>query len=283
MCLARTVLSLCLPVVNIECFLVFAQGGQQHAQSTAQLFGGMQKPEQQQQPQQGLSDFQKLLQQALPKQQQQHQSPQPLLSPQQLPAVSHPEQAVPRPQPSSKAPESPAASRQPPVMPTQQELEPVAAAPKRKAAAPKKVAPGPAPQAAAAPTPAWAMPEQAPLSLAGVQLEQQQQQLPDWGLSSEAPASPKKAEPKAPWGAAKPPVPGWHHLQMLLHCYTIGICKPLGHASHWLVVLACGLYFARQLMSLFSCCIQVIEHILMANCTDEYFVKAVCHGPATLQ
>ena len=195
---------------NIDCFLVSAQGGQQHAQSTAQLFGGMHKPEQQQQPQQGLSDFQKLLQQALPKQHQQHQSHQPVLSPQQLPAVSQTDQAVSRPQPSSKAPESPAASRQPPVMPTQQEPEPTAAAPKRKAAAPKKAAPGPAPQAAAAPTPAWAMPEQASLSLAGVQLEQQQQQqqLPDWGLSSEAPPSPKKAETKAPWGAAKPPVPG---------------------------------------------------------------------------
>lgn len=223
---------------NTDCFLVSAQGGQQHAQSTAQLFGAMQQPEQQQVPQQGLSDFQKLLQQALPKQQQQqHQSQQPLLSPQQLPAVSHPEQAVSRPQSSSKAPESPAASRQPPVMPTQQEPEPVTAAPKRKAAAAKKAAPGPAPQAAAAPTPAWAMPEQAPLSLAGVQLEQQQQQqqLPDWGLSSEAPASPKKAETKAPWGAAKPPVPGWHHLHRLLHFHHEWVCKPVTFP----LVLAC--------------------------------------------
>jgi len=40
------------------------------------------------------------------------------------------------------------------------------------------------------------------------QRQQEQQQLPDWGLPSEAPASPKKAETKAPWGAAKPPVPG---------------------------------------------------------------------------
>lgn len=74
------------------------------------------------------------------------------------------------------------------------------------------------------------MPEQQPPSLAGVQLEQQlqqkqqqqqqQQEVRDWGLPPEAPASPKKVEPKAPWGAAKPASPGQSMLgplHQLLH------------------------------------------------------------------
>lgn len=215
-------LQLCLDL------LCLIQGGQQHAQSTAQLFGGMQQQQQQQLPQQApLTDFQRLLQQALPQHQSLNQSqPQISLNHQQVPqapASPYSEQPVSRPQATNKAAESPVeSSRQQPAapqpvasQPVQQEPEPVTAS-KQKAAAPRKAAPGPSPQLApaAAPSPAWAMPEQAPLSLAGVQLEQQQQQQQqlDWGLPSEAPASPKKAEPKTPWGAAKPPVSGLHSL-----------------------------------------------------------------------
>ncbi|KAL0051006.1 hypothetical protein WJX82_000480 [Trebouxia sp. C0006] len=101
-------------------------GGQQHAQSTAQLFGGLKRPEQQQQPQQPQPGVQL---------EQQHQ--------QQLQQQQR-----------------------------QQEQQ--------------------------------------------QQRQQEQQQLPDWGLPSEAPASPKKAETKAPWGAAKPPVPAGGNLHDIL-------------------------------------------------------------------
>lgn len=72
------------------------------------------------------------------------------------------------------------------------------------------------------------MPEQHQPSLAGVQLEQQlqqqqQQQVHDWVVPPEAPASPKKAEPKAPWGAAKPPGPGQFMHSSLYYLMQAGL------------------------------------------------------------
>ena len=186
---------------------------------------GMRRPEQQQQqqqpepPNQG-NEFARMLQRAnMPPQQQQQQPSHQQRLPQHLPqspAISQTDQAVPKPQPSPKVQESAVEAHPPRPAVTQsaQEQEAVSAR-KHRPAAPRKAAPGPpsppAPAPAPSSTPAWAMPEQHQPSLAGVQLEQQlqqQQQVHDWVVPPEAPASPKKAEPKAPWGAAKPPGPG---------------------------------------------------------------------------
>ena len=197
------------------------QGGQQQAASSAQMFGLQQPQPAQANPD---SEFHRMLQRAGRPQQHHNQLHQqaPSQIESQPPVISQADQPVPKPQPASKAPHpsaDAAATRHAPQVPQLQDPEAIPAS-KRKSAAPKKAAPGPpspqqpgppAPAPAPAPTPAWSLPPQAPLSLSGVQHEQQQQQLQqqqevsDWGAPSEPPASPKRTEPKAPWGAAKSP------------------------------------------------------------------------------
>ncbi|KAL3142989.1 kinesin-like protein [Trebouxia sp. C0009 RCD-2024] len=208
-------------------------GGQQQLAGNDHSFE-FRRPEQHQPEQPSPeTEFHRMFQRAgMPQQQQQqsHQQP-PLQHVPHSPVISQADQAVPKPQPSTKGLESaveafparhtaPAVSQPPQQL--QQEQEALTA-PKRRPAPPKKAAPGPPSPQPAAPahtnTPAWAMPEQQPPSLAGVQLEQrlqqqqQQQEVRDWGLPPEAPASPKKVEPKAPWGAAKPAGPVRGNLQ----------------------------------------------------------------------